>query len=143
MTVRPARDDADLEAAKALRVKVFCEEQGVDRDEELDEHDDTALHLVALDESGVIATCRLRELDPGEIKLERMAVKRRLRGNGVGAKLIQHAERRAAEMGGGEIVLHSQTVAEPFYAANGFEPEGDRFDEAGIEHIRMRKELAG
>ena len=41
------------------------------------------------------------------------------------------------------MVLHAQIRAEPFYAANGYAPEGEWFMDAGIEHIAMRKALMG
>ena len=62
-----------------LRVRVFCGEQGVDPEEEMDDLDDESIPIVGLDQGGVIATCRLRDLGGGEWKLERMAVERRLR----------------------------------------------------------------
>ena len=40
VTVRTARDAAEVEAARDLRVRVFCDEQGVDPGEELDGLDD-------------------------------------------------------------------------------------------------------
>ena len=141
VTVRPARDDAELQAAMNLRVRVFVDEQGVDPGEELDELDESSLQLVGLDERGVIATCRVRELEPGVWKLERMAVDRRLRRNGVGARLLAGAERQVRERGGNEMVLHAQRRAEDFYAAHGYAAEGDTFLEAEIEHVRMRKAL--
>ena len=140
LTVREARDDAEVAAAKELRVRVFCDEQGVSRAEELDEFEDSATHVVALDETGVVATCRLREVEGGT-KLERMAVERRLRGLGAGARLLTEAERLARERGVERMVLHAQTRAEGFYRGQGYEPEGERFDEAGIEHVRMTKPL--
>jgi predicted GNAT family N-acyltransferase len=141
VTVRPIRDDAELEAARDLRVRVFCGEQGVDASEELDELDAVATHIVALDESGVIATCRVRELRDGQWKLERMVVEKRLRGSGVGARLLAGAEREARERGGSEMVLHAQRRAEAFYASNGYIAEGESFMEAEIEHVRMGKAL--
>jgi predicted GNAT family N-acyltransferase len=141
VTVRPIRDDAELEAARDLRVRVFCGEQGVDASEELDELDAVATHIVALDESGVIATCRVRELRDGQWKLERMVVEKRLRGSGVGARLLAGAEREARERGGSEMVLHAQRRAEAFYASNGYIAEGETFMEAEIEHVRMGKAL--
>jgi predicted GNAT family N-acyltransferase len=143
LTVRPARDAAELEAAMDLRVRVFVDEQGVDPGEELDDLDELSLQIVGLDESGVIATCRLRDLGGGEWKLERMVVERRLRGHGVGARLLAGAEREVRERGAAEMVLHAQRRAEPFYAAHGYAPEGEIFLEAEIEHIRMRKALDG
>jgi predicted GNAT family N-acyltransferase len=141
VTVRPVRDEGELEAARDLRVQVFVGEQGVDASEELDELDAEATQIVGLDESGVIATCRLRDIGGGQWKLERMAVEKRLRRHGVGARLLVGAEREARERGAKEVVLHAQRRAEAFYAANGYVAEGDTFLEAEIEHVRMRKAL--
>jgi predicted GNAT family N-acyltransferase len=140
LTVRPARDATEVEAAMDLRVRVFCDEQGVSREEELDGLDDEALQIVALDESGVVATCRLRDLG-AEWKLERMAVEARVRGLGVGASLLVGAEAEARTRGAEQMVMHAQIRAEPFYAANGYTGEGEVFMDAGIEHIAMRKRL--
>jgi predicted GNAT family N-acyltransferase len=141
ITVRPARDRAEIDAALDLRTRVFVDEQGVDAAEELDDLDDQSLQLVGVDETGVIATCRLRDLGDGEWKLERMAVDRRLRRLGVGARLLEGAEGEVRERGASEMVLNAQRRAEPFYAAHGYAPEGEPFIEAEIEHIRMRKAL--
>lgn len=126
-----------------LRIKVFVGEQGVDEEEERDDLDDESLQIVALDESGVIATCRLRELGEDTWKLERMVVERRLRKLGVGGRLLAGAEDEARAEGGREMVLHAQRRAEAFYASHGYVPEGEPFLEAGIEHVAMRKELDG
>src|SRR5207342_708000 len=42
-----------------------------------------------------------------------------------------------------EVSLHAQVSAEGFYQKFGFEPVGERFEEAGIEHQAMRLALAG
>jgi predicted GNAT family N-acyltransferase len=141
--VRPARDAAEVQAAMDLRVRVFVDEQGVDPGEELDELDEESLQIVALDDTGVIATCRVRDVGGGEWKLERMAVERRVRRLGVGARLLEGAEREARERDAQEMVLHAQRRAERFYAAHGYVTEGDTFLEAEIEHVRMRKALDG
>ena len=155
VTVRPARDAEEIEAAKRLRLQVFCEEQGVTREEELDGLDDEAAHIVALDDSGagpgreaeepaliVVATCRLR-FEGATCKLERMAVGERFRKLGVGARLLAGAEAEALERGAERIVLHAQTWAQEFYAAGGYRSEGPLFMDARIEHVRMTKELSG
>jgi predicted GNAT family N-acyltransferase len=141
VTVRPVRDAAEVGAAMDLRVRVFVDEQGVDPAEETDSLDDEAVQIVGVDESGVIATCRLRDLGDAEWKLERMAVERRVRRLGVGARLLDGAEREARDRGAGEMVLNAQIQAEKFYAAHGYTVEGDTFLEAEIEHVRMRKAL--
>jgi predicted GNAT family N-acyltransferase len=141
--VRATRDATEIEAAMDLRVRVFVDEQGVDPEEEVDDLDRESVQIVCVDDTGVIATCRLRDLGGGEWKLERMAVDRRVRGNGVGGRLLAGAEHEAREQGATEMLLNAQRRAESFYAAHGYVAEGDTFLEAEIEHVRMRKELGG
>ena len=124
-----------------LRVRVFVDEQGVSPEEELDELDQEATQLIALDESGILATCRLREVEAGVWKLERMAVDARVRGVGVGGRLLAGAEREVRASGARELLLHAQRRAESFYASHDYIPEGETFMDAGIEHIAMRKAL--
>jgi len=140
VTVRPAHDAGEIEAAKDLRVRVFCDEQGVDRDEELDELDTEAIHVVALDDGSVVATCRLRPLGR-DCKLERMAVEADRRGTGVGRELLEKAEGEARRAGSSRMVVHAQRRAEGFYAQAGYASEGETFLEARIEHVRMTKPL--
>jgi predicted GNAT family N-acyltransferase len=142
VTVRSTRDAKEIEAAMDLRVRVFCGEQGVSEEEERDDLDAEATQIVAVDENGVIATCRLRYPEGGVCKLERMVVDARLRGQGVGARLLTGAEGEARSEGAEEMVLHAQRRAEAFYAANGYVAEGETFMDAGIEHVRMTKALA-
>jgi predicted GNAT family N-acyltransferase len=126
-----------------LRTRVFVDEQGVDPAEEVDNLDSKSVQIVGLDEGGLIATCRIRELDAGQWKLERMAVEPRVRRLGVGARLLEGAEREARERGATEMLLHAQSQAERFYLDHGYITEGDTFLEAEIEHVRMRKALGG
>ena len=125
----------------ALRVEVFVDEQGVDPGEELDDLDAESSQIVALDESAVIATCRLRYPEEAVCKLERMVVKWPYRKQGVGASLLARAEAEAREHGASTMVLNAQRRAEAFYAANGYVAEGQPFLDAGIEHVRMTKAL--
>lgn len=141
VTVRKARDPAEVQAARDLRIRVFCDEQGVDPALEVDGLDDEATQIVALDESGVIATCRLRYPDPGACKLERMVVDPGHRNLGVGGRLLSGAEDEARAAGAETMVLNSQLRAQAFYASHGYEPEGETFLDADIEHIRMTKAL--
>jgi predicted GNAT family N-acyltransferase len=140
VVIRRAGPD-ELSQALALRHAVFCGEQGVPEHLERDEHDQTALHLVALDGAGrVVATCRLV---PGEAawRLGRMAVAAAQRGRGVGARLLEAAHREAAAAGAPAMELHAQLTAAPFYARAGYAPEGEEFEEAGIAHVAMRRPL--
>jgi predicted GNAT family N-acyltransferase len=138
--VRLAGDEAEIEAAKKLRVQVFADEQGIPSEGDSDGLDPAATHIVAVRRGAIVGTCRLRFLR-GRCKLERMAVDATLRGTGIGTDLVKEAEREAARQGASEVTTHAQREAEGFYATCGYVAEGDTFLEEGIPHVLMRKRL--
>jgi len=120
---------------------VFCEEQGVTFEADRDGRDGEAVHLVAVAGQRVIGTCRL--LPAGtEVRLGRMAVEAALRGAGVGARLLDAANRVGQEMGHDRVVLHAQLPARAVYDRAGYVQRGAPFVEQGIEHVTMEKALA-
>ncbi|HEY3640342.1 MAG TPA: GNAT family N-acetyltransferase [Xanthobacteraceae bacterium] len=123
-----------------LRYEVFVDEQGVPRELEVDEFDPCATHLVAIRDDQVVGTLRMLDHD-GAAKIGRLAVRAAARRTGVGARLMDRAAAIASERGFAEIVLHAQVAVAPFYRRLGYVAEGDRFDEAGIPHIAMRKKI--
>jgi predicted GNAT family N-acyltransferase len=121
-----------------IRYEVFVDEQRVPAELEVDERDERALHAVARTADGTaVGTGRL--LPDGHIG--RLAVLRRARGSGVGTLLLLALMQSARERGDAEVVLFAQTRAAAFYRRHGFREEGDTFDDAGIEHIAMRRRL--
>ena len=141
MEIRLARDDAERSAALALRHDVFVVEQRVPLADEVDGRDAEALHLVAVDRDEVVGTCRL--LAAGEtVKLGRMAVARAARRRGIASRLLQESEARARALGARRIALSAQTDALALYERAGYESYGERFMDAGIEHLMMEKRLA-
>jgi ElaA protein len=139
--VRLARDRSELDAAFALRERVFCGEQGVALAADRDGLDDEAIQVVAVDGDGVVGTCRV--LIDGEVgRLGRMAVERSIRGRGVGAAILAAAERSAVDAGARSMRLHAQRYVEDLYAAAGYAPYGEPFVEEGIPHVAMEKPLA-
>lgn len=134
---------ADLEAAYRVRREVFVDEQRVPEELELDEHDEApgTIHFLARDgEDKAVGTARLRPYgEAGVAKVERVAVRRALRGSGIGRLLMEAVEAEAARLGFGKLVLYAQTHARGFYEKLGYRAYGEPFDEAGIEHIAMDK----
>jgi predicted GNAT family N-acyltransferase len=144
-------------AAGRLRVAVFVDEQGVSLEEEFDGLDASAEHAVLTDHGGsagsgasagsgveVLATARLlaEPSDQGHAVVGRVAVRRDLRGRGLGARVMAALEHRAAARGMPAVELHAQTAVEGFYTRLGYRPVGETFMDAGIEHITMRKDVA-
>lgn len=140
--VRRARDEQELAAALALRNEVFVIEQGVPADVELDSDDDRAVHLVAVDDDGTVqATCRVLGEKPDAMRIGRLCVRRSARRRGLAGALLGEAEREALAAGARRLVMHAQTAAMSVYLATGYEPRGEPFDEVGIEHLAMEKQL--
>ncbi len=136
--VRRARGEEELAAVIELRHQVFCHEQGVPEREELDGRDREAMHLVAVSDRELLATCRLLFVGP-TVQLSRLAVRGSARRHGIATALLALADEETRSAGARRLVLHAQTYARPLYVAAGYEPRGSAFMEAGIEHIAMEK----
>jgi predicted GNAT family N-acyltransferase len=129
-----------MEQAWAIRRVVFIEEQHVPEEIELDADDGGALHALALDGDMPVGCGRMVAHD-AYVKIGRMAVLRDRRGEGIGRKILTFLMEQAKRQGFSRAVLHAQLSAEGFYLKNGYIPEGEVFEEAGIAHLRMYREL--
>ncbi|WP_437612372.1 GNAT family N-acetyltransferase [Sorangium sp. So ce834] len=139
--ILPIRSDSPLYVgALRLRYEVFVVEQAVPADIEVDELDEGAQHFVVLDGEEVVATMRVVPYE-GALKVGRVAVRKDLRGAGLGRRLLEEAIRVAAAQGARALVLNAQVAAAPFYRKLGFVEEGPIFDEAGIPHTRMIRRM--
>lgn len=136
--VEPADYSADFKDLRSIREPVFVVEQQVPIEEEWDALDPQCHHVIARDaQHQPIGTGRLTP----ERKIGRMAVLRDWRGRGVGDALLQALIARARELGWTEVSLNAQVGALGFYEKFGFVPYGERFEEAGIQHLAMRLAL--
>jgi predicted GNAT family N-acyltransferase len=141
--VRFATTTHDRDAAYLLRKQVFELEQNVPRPLDRDALDFSADHVVALDGYGrYVGTGRLVRIDSRTCQIGRMATVPDHRKHGVGAAMLEFLERMARLRGLGEIVLHAQLPAVPFFENRGYVPEGEPFLMEGLQHVRMRKMLA-
>jgi len=141
MIVVPAKTPELRAQAFLLRHGVFVLEQRVPAELERDDEDETAFHAVALEGGRCIGTGRLVRQPDGVGRIGRMAVDRGFRRAGVGAKILAALENKAREDGLSELELHAQCYVEPFYARHGYARVGEPFEEAGIEHVVMRKRV--
>lgn len=139
LRVRLADWAADEAGLKAVRTRVFVEEQSVSEEEEWDGLDPDCIHAVAeTDAEGIVATGRLHPSG----KVGRMAVLPAWRGRGVGAMILQRLLAAARDQGLASVYLHGQVPVLGFYGRFGFVAEGEEFEEAGIPHRLMRLSLA-
>ena len=99
-------------------------------------------HLVATAASGaIVGYLNLTPLDAQTVKMRQVAVSPEAQGQGIGTALVRFSEALAAQQGFHEMVLHARETAVPFYLRLGYEQVGERFEEVGIPHFKMRKQL--
>ncbi len=127
----------DIALVRALRRRVFIEEQGVSEADEVDGQDEGATHLLALAEDRPVGTARI--LWKGDTaKIGRVCVLPEARGTGLGAALIRAAvEIARGRPGLSRALLGAQTHALGFYERLGFTAFGPVYDDAGIPHRDM------
>jgi predicted GNAT family N-acyltransferase len=130
------------EVIQTIRREVFQREQGVSEELEFDGLDDSAEHLLAYRDGVPVGTARIRRLNEKIVKIERLAVLSSARGLGIGRQLMEEAIAVARGYADAEeIVINAQEYVTRLYEKLGFEVVGDRFEEAGIPHVKMKKIL--
>lgn len=132
---------SDVETCLDIRREVFVDEQNVPLQEEIDDLDGEAQHVLAFVDGAPIGTARI--FYAGDtLKIGRVAVRKSHRGAGIGAALILHAvEMAQAASDISRAYLSAQTHALGFYERLGFRAYGDVYDDAGIPHQDMERLL--
>jgi predicted GNAT family N-acyltransferase len=134
ITVKKVTDPAELEKVFAIRKEVFVGEQNCPPELEW-EFEDESNHFLAMVEGTPAGASRWRKTDKG-YKLERFAVQKDFRGQGVGQALVQ-AVLNDLPADADYVYLHAQIQAVSLYERFGFEKAGPEFEEAGIRHYKM------
>lgn len=132
--IQRIQDTESQNKAWAIRREVFVIEQACPEDIEW-EFEEESTHYLALLDGVPVGTARWRPTEKG-FKLERFAVLKQARNKGIGSALVNHLLKELKDKTGKKY-LHAQLQAAPLYARHGFEPYGENFWEAGIEHVAM------
>jgi predicted GNAT family N-acyltransferase len=124
---------------KAVREEVFIVEQHVPLDIEWDEFDETAIHLLALnDQEQAVACARIL---PTKGRIGRMGVLKAWRGCGIGYALLEKAIAICQSQEIKKISLSSQTHAIEFYKKAGFVVTSEAYIDVNIWHVDMQLEV--
>jgi len=140
-TYKLVTGDVELQEAFEVRRQVFAREQSIAEDLVFDGHDSEALHIVVKDGQRVIGSARVKFLAGNQAKLERMAVLKRYRRKGIGKEMLLLLDTVWKDKQVQQIIIHAQLEVVPFYKLCGFDELGLPFREAGIKHIKMRKQV--
>ena len=127
--------------ARKLREDVFIHEQGFQN--EFDETDQSAHHVVCWENDRAVGTCRFFPAEePDTYYIGRMAVAKDHRHQQLGTVILETAEAAIKKLGGKKIMLSAQVRAQNFYLRNGYtgDPEEVHMDE-GEPHRWLYKKM--
>jgi ElaA protein len=127
---------AELYEMLRFRQSIFVVEQKSPYPD-LDGLDQSAWHLLARAEGALAGYLRLL---PAPLRIGRVAVSPRLRGGGLGRKLVNEGLRFCSERDPAEtITLEAQLHLVRFYEGLGFAPVSEPYDDFGVMHIKMTR----
>ncbi|MFH7028733.1 MAG: GNAT family N-acetyltransferase [Heteroscytonema crispum UTEX LB 1556] len=141
LVIKIANFPKDFPAIQAIRREVFQQEQKVDAALDFDGKDEISEQLIAYLDGQAVATARIRYLDDNTAKIERLAVLPIARGQGIGKRMMEKALEIIAMKNIPKAVINAQEYVKKMYENLGFQEVGERFEEAGILHIKMIKVL--
>jgi len=126
------------------RFKVFIQEQKIVCEEELDGLDDKCIHIFLEEDGKIVAYSRIVPKDIGyeNVSIGRVLVLKEFRRNGIAQEMLMRIINYIEEtIEDNKIVLSSQLYARDLYASVGFITCSDVYEEAGIPHIKMYKNI--
>lgn len=135
-----AKDEAEKKLCYHIRNLVFVQGQNVPAELDKDGLDEQAEHAIIFYDKEAVGCARIRYVK-NDMKLERIAILLKMRGKGLGKKLMQFLIKYAEQKKVSAITLSSQACVEEFYKKLGFQTTGQPYEEIGIPHIKMYKEI--
>ena len=104
-----------------VRIQGMAKQHNITLDKEFDSRDrpDTK-YIVLLDDFFPVATCRLIPLEGAVAEIGRVVVLPEYRGKGLGARVVEEAEKWLSELGFKEVIVESRVVAVGFYEKLGY-----------------------
>ncbi len=119
-----------------VRGEVFIIGQEIDYEIEFDGLDSDCVLFTAYIDDIPVGAARLYKN-----KVGRIATIEKYRNQGIASKIMSFIEDYAKKQGLKELVLNAQLYVKDFYEHLGYNPIGDVFQEADIDHIKMIKEI--
>ena len=142
LRVEVVRDISEYMKVVAIRASVFLAEQDCPYDEEFDNNDLSALHLIAYLRDEPVATLRIRWF-AGFAKIERVCVMKHVRGGALVKLMIETAVDIISRKGYVHAIGYIQKRLVPFWKQLGFHPregrEGFRFSD--YDYVECSRQL--
>jgi GNAT superfamily N-acetyltransferase len=127
--------------AVALRTAVLRQPLGLAFSSDQLQSEVHAYHLGAFLETQLLACLMLQPMEGGTIRMRQVAVQTEWQGQGLGRRLVNHAETVARQRGFQVMTLHARESAVGFYQRLGYSKVGPGFVELTLPHWAMHKPL--
>ena len=134
MNVVIAKTQKEILDNVLVRGLVFVVEQEIDYEIEFDGLDDVSILFTAYINSTPVGAARLYKN-----KVGRVATLKEYRKQGIATLIMNKIESYALENNMPLLKLNAQLHVKDFYLHLGYIPEGEIFQEADIDHIKMTK----
>lgn len=140
-------DSADV-LARCLRIRelVFTLEKGVPKEIEVDGNDrldGVCGHFLVILDGRDVGAARLMPAAENAVRIQRFCILKEFRGLGLGRRMIGLLENICRREGAVTMEMDAKLEAAPFYEKCGYERVSGVFTEAGVEHVKMKKEITG
>jgi len=151
--VKWAIEEREVEAAFAIRREVFVKEQGYTEEQEFDEAEPVALHVLAQLVPGCATTPgAARHLgaarllldateDPPVAYVSRLSVLAFARRMGLGKAIVEFVLEGARDMGCAKARAGAQKTAVEFWGSLGFRPTGEDYMDFHVPHEWTERRL--
>lgn len=143
MEILRATTLAQMAGAFYVRIEAMARKYGIPLEKEFDEHDGApSKYIVVIDDYLPVATCRMYEIDKGNVMLGRIVVLPEYRHKGLGTVVVKEAEKWASELGYRNAVLESREEITGFYEGMGYKADyGKTINRGTFTCYRMEKSL--
>lgn len=141
LEVLRATEEWQIAGAYSVRIEGMNRQHHISLREEFDEYDGVGTkYIVMLDDGYPIATCRFYELDDETVTLGRVVVLPQYRGQQLGKRVLEEAEKWISELGFKTIIIDSRVEAVGFYEKSGYFKDTEDIERNGVfDCIRMKK----
>lgn len=140
IVVREVDSPQDMEVVFQIRDEVFVVEQALTPNARNDPDDKRSIHYLADFDAEPAGTGRITMLG-NESQIAWVAVRKSLRGEGIGWRIMEVMIERSEQEGAEYIILNAQTHALEFYERLGFYSVGSIFTMAKIPHQVMIRQI--
>lgn len=134
-------DSDEYLKAVNLRYRILREPLGLKFTPEDRIKDSGDIHIGAFQGAELVGTLTLSRISNQEIKMRQVAIEDFVQGKGVGRRLVVASEQFAIINGFQRMLLNARETAVPFYEKLGYLTAPGIFNEVGIPHRKMSKEL--